>query len=336
MESYVNGTTRQLSESDGRRLGADITEAEVRAAIGGLERHKSPGPDQLPNDFYLDNIDVLAAPLAQLYQRCWDTGEYPDGHREATIFAVPKGQTSDDPMRYRPLAMLNTDYKILAKVLATRLRSVVRTLVHDDQHAFVPGRTIHEAIDVLMLDFAKAYDSIERDYMTAVLREMRLPERLLQFVQQTHQDTTVRFLVNGGLSRAVPVTRGIRQGCPLAPMLFILGLEPLIHRVTTHPDLDGIQLEVLNERKTVSLVAYADDTTIYLERASQLGNVRHLLDDFAVHSGLQINVTKSLVVPLIREWTATAIDTDFTVLDNATSVRYLGVQVRHGIDADAT
>ena len=276
------------------------------------ERQSETGPDQLPNDFYLDNIDLLVAP--------WVTGEYPDGHREATIFAVPKGQTSDDPIRYQPMAMLNSDYKILAKVLATRLRSVVHRLVHNDQHAFVPERTIHEAIDVftacssvghnqtdgydppaaLILDVAKAYDSMERDFISAVLREMRLPERLLQFIQQTHQDTTARFLVNNGeLFRAVPVTRGHSPRVPSGTNVVLLGLEPLIHRVTTHPELD--ELQVLDEHKMVSLVAYTENTTVYLASSSELGEVRLLLYEFAVHSGLQINVTKSLVVPLIRD-----------------------------------
>ena len=353
---YVGGRTRQVSETERLLLDADISETEVLAAIHAMERHKSPGPDQIPNDFYLDHATDLAGPLAQLFQRCWDTGRYPAGHREATIFAVAKKGPSPDPLQYRPLAMLNADYKILARVVAFRLRRVIRSLVHVDQHAFVPGRTIHEAIDVLaacwaspppgadpadppvalMLDFAKAYDSIERDYLLQVLREMRLPARFLRFVDATHTDTTASFLVNGGFSRAIPVTRGIRQGCPLAPMLFILGLEPLIATIVSTGDLDGYHLQAAGESKDVQVVAYADDTTLYLVRSSLLPMVRRLLDDFAECSGLSINVEKSTVLPLLEHWTDVPDGAGFAVLQHGQTTRYLGVFVGQGIATDAT
>ena len=356
LTTYVAGTTACLDDEAQRMLDEDITENEVRAAIATLERQKSPGPDQLPNDFYLDNVDSLAGPLAALYQQSWATGAYPSGHREATIFAVAKGAASSDPLQYCPLAMLNTDYKILAKVIATRLRQVVRQLVHADQHAFVPGRAIHEAIDILeaccvscqqqpteddppvalMLDFAKAYDTIERDYLLEVLREMHLPPRFIQFVRATHTDTLVKFLVNGSLSRAIGVTRGIRQGCPLAPMLFILGLEPLIHRVLRHPRLNGISLRALGEVKDVRLVAYADDTTVYLLHASQLAEVRVLLDGFAACAGLAINLSKSLVVPLGTLGGTPVLTTDFPVLAEGATTRYLGIRVGQGIATTET
>ena len=119
--AYIAGTTRRLGTTDRARLEEDITPDEVRAGIRSMARHKAPGPDQLSNDFYLDYVQVLADPLARLFQRCWERGEYPGGHRQATIFAVAKGATTPDPLQYRPLAMLYSDYKILAKILASRL-----------------------------------------------------------------------------------------------------------------------------------------------------------------------------------------------------------------------
>ena len=355
VRDYVQGATKRLTAQEGSDLDADITEDEVRQAMASLDRYKSPGPDQLPNDFYLDYAEQLVGPLTRLFQECWRLGRYPDGHREATIFAVAKAGPSDDPLKYRPLAMLNTDYKLFAKVLANRLRRVVRHLLHPDQHAFVPGRTIHEAIDVLaacwlqhadtgdptdpaavvMLDFAKAYDSLERDYLYAVLDNMGLPPRFTQFVRDTHTGTTVKFLVNGGLSRCVTVTRGIRQGCPLAPMLFVLGLEPLIAAVERDPEVHGLRLRALDHDKEVTIVAYADDTTVYVAHASQLERVRRLLDDFAQVSGLSINVHKSIAIPFGRsddaEWT-----TQFAVPADGDVTRYLGVQVGRGVDGTAT
>ncbi|KAE8894268.1 hypothetical protein PF005_g3023 [Phytophthora fragariae] len=137
----------------------------------------------------------------------------------------------------------------MTRILAWRVRRYIADLVHSTQFGFVPGRTIHEAIDlleaakeqcrgggltqaqVLLLDFAKAYDSLDRDFLMAVLKAKGFPPKFCRMIRVMHSGTSVQFMANGALSEKVAVTSGIRQGCPLAPLLFILAVDLLYDEV---------------------------------------------------------------------------------------------------------
>ncbi|OWZ22452.1 hypothetical protein PHMEG_0002848 [Phytophthora megakarya] len=207
----------------------------------------------------------------------------------ADIFCLKKAGDGADPLNYRPLALLNTDYKILTKVLTTQLRSSLARRVSKFQNGFVPGREIHATLDYLsaaqrmtisspearnslaiLLDFAKAYDSLNRNFLYATLRRHGYPNHFVQVIKKLHTGTTVRFLANGTRSRKVPVSRGIRQGCPLAPLLFILAIEPLYQKLHSGTVHCGITLKTKSSRTELRVAGYADDTAVYLRDKDEL------------------------------------------------------------------
>lgn len=153
----------------------------------------------------------------------------------------------------------------------------------------------------LLLDFAKAYDSLDFKFLYAILRRHDYPDHFVQVIEKLHTGTSVRFVANGTRSHRLKVTRGIRQGCPLAPLLFILALEPLYQHLERGRVHRGMPLE--NEQTTMALhvAGYADDPAIYLRGPEEIDAVIHVVADFGKASGLQLNRGKTVAIALHPE-----------------------------------
>jgi hypothetical protein len=229
IEAYISGMRADWQQGDLSDVDEAITEEEVVAAIRRCKPGKAVGPDDLGNEWYRDHSDALVPILTTLFNECMDTGTTPESFLEAYIFSINKGGDSANPLNYRPIALLNTDYKLFTRILAWRVRMHISALVHATQFGFVPGRTIHEAIDlfeaakaacragealteaqVLLFDFAKAYDSLDRDFLIAVLEAKGFPPRFCRLIRAIHGGTTVQFMVNGAISERKIVTSGIK------------------------------------------------------------------------------------------------------------------------------
>ncbi|KAF1320195.1 Dmx protein 1, partial [Globisporangium splendens] len=138
----------------------------------------------------------------------------------------------------------------------------------------------------------------------------------------------IEFIVNGFLSRKYNVTSGIRQGCPLAPLLFILALEVLYRKIEESDEIHGVELQAAGCATEVRLGGYADDTTIYLSDPKDINAVFAILDKYGAASGLRVNRHKSAVLPLNKEFSSTEESvSDIHVLQREEHCRYLGIQV---------
>ncbi|KAF1322650.1 Abc transporter g family member 31, partial [Globisporangium splendens] len=306
-----------------------IDSSEIKQAVKKCKRGKAHGPDELGNDWYRDHCDEITGLFERLFSLWIPECVLPSSFSEAHIHCIKKSVSAASPLDYRPIALLNSDCKIFTRIFATRLRTVLPWLIHHMQAGFVPGRAIPTTIDVLLaaqqratsdpamsraiallLDFAKAYDSIDRSFLAQALQHLGFPLKFVHLVKVLHSQTTYKFIVNGFLSREYNVTSGIRQGCPLAPLLFILALEAA-----------GCATEV-------RLGGYADDTTIYLSDPKDISAVFAILDKYGAASGLRVNRHKSAVLPLNKEFSSTEESvSDIHVLQREELCRYLGIQV---------
>ncbi|KAG2804595.1 hypothetical protein PC118_g5662 [Phytophthora cactorum] len=242
-DAFIQKYMERWQKTDVTELDDEITEDEVAAAIAKCKLGKSCGPDNLGNEWYKDYHSLLTPLLTRLYNACMQQGKMPETFSEAYIFSISKGGNTANALNYRPIALLNTGYKILTRILAWRVHKYIRKLVHATQFGL---RMIHDAINileaakkaahnnetlsnaqVLLLDFAKAYDSLDRAYLFKILRAKGFPPLFIRAIQAMHQHTSVKFMANGTLSDSMSVISGIRQGCPLALLLFIIAVGPL-------------------------------------------------------------------------------------------------------------
>ncbi|OWZ05533.1 Reverse transcriptase precursor [Phytophthora megakarya] len=285
-------------------MDAIITEDEVQAAIKRCKRGKAAGPDRLGNDWYKDHSEQLLPILTALFSKWMDAGIFPRSFLQGHIFSIKKKGDPTDPLNYRPIALLNSDYKALTKILTKRVRTRIGSLVHGTQFGFVPGRGIHTAIklfeaakkvgnsseqyanaQVLLMDFAKAYDTLDRQFLLAVLKAKGFPPKFIQMVDATHSDTSAIFLANGYPSEPISVTRGIRQGCPLAPLLFILAVDLLYDELDFTTGECGLDLVGLQGSFRLHVAGYADDTAIYIREKPCKAESTQLSGDFRKFRG---------------------------------------------------
>ena len=181
---------------------------------------------------------------------------------------------------------------------------------------------------IVLLDFRKAYDTVDRDFMVEALRLFGFDKNFLALMQRLHTNTTAWFSVNGELSSVRPVRSGIRQGCPLAPLLFLVVVEILAVAIQTSPNLQGLILPGVHT-KTHIFSGFVDDSTLFLHKACQLRPALDIIMQFGRLSGLQVQPAKSQIIFLntaIHQLTYQ----DIAVVTPSTTTRYLGYQVGTG------
>ena len=205
---------------------------------------------------------------------------------------------------WRPISLLNTDYKIATKCIAKRLENVLPLLIGSNQTGYIKGRFIGENIRLIsdiiaqhendqgmifFLDFEKAFDSLEWDYLFRVLEEMNFGPSFRNWVHTFYHNISSCIVNNGHASEFIPLKRGVRQGCPLSGMLFILAVEPLAIQIRTSKSIKGLK----NGNKESKVSLYADDTTTFIHDDSSAVALFALLDRFSTLSGLRINKSKT-------------------------------------------
>lgn len=210
------------------------------------------------------------------------------------------------------MSLIGSLYKILAKVLANRLKMVIGKLIGDTQSAFIKGRFILDGVVVLneavedakkikaerlffKVDFKKAFDSISWEYLLDVKKKMNFPDRWVKWIKECITTARVNVLVNGSPSGEFELEKGIRQGDPLSPFLFLItaeGLSLLTMRAIDRGLLKAV--EISRNKIQLSHVQYADDTTFIIEGEKENARkLRWLLNNFELASGLSVNFDKS-------------------------------------------
>ncbi|CAI7873075.1 unnamed protein product [Closterium sp. NIES-54] len=262
---------------------------EVKQALKELANDKSPGWDGLPKELFQQHWELLREPMMKMIGEFTATGKLPDAANEAVTILLYKKGAETDIKNYRPITLISGVYKLLAKVVATRMKAVLGQVISKEQHGFLPGRRLTDAVSMvadmieagrnensdwylLLIDFEKAYDSVRRGFMMDTVAKLGFPPRFVRWIEALHRDVHTRLCVNGWVGEQIEMRKGVRQGCPLVPYLFLCAVEPL-SRLAEERKL-GIG-EGNCDR--LSYVGYADDTTLLLEGEQQLKDAGVLL-----------------------------------------------------------
>ena len=303
---------------------AQVSVAEVRKAIKNSKPGTSPGPDGIPGEVWRWCKDQLAPLLSQLFTAMGQTGQAPAGFNRGAVTAIYKGKGDRaDLSNYRPITLLNSDYRLLAKILATRWGPTLGAAIGREQTAFLPGRLIGENVMFMQLlpaalraqrgtpdqpnrgavgflDFKKAYDTVDRDFLFAVMRAAGASDGMCAWAQLLLQDTKAVAVVNGHVSQPHDWEAGVRQGCPLAPAMYLFVAWALSIWLQTRPQTDKLGLMLAGRR--IACVQYADDTAPLLSgwSTSHVQALLDAMDTFGNASGQRLNLGKCALLLLGR------------------------------------
>ena len=308
-----NNNIPKLNEDLQSKCEGPITKEECEKIIKLLPNFKSPGTDGLPAEFYKIFWTEISDILLECINFSYNKKELSISQKQGIITLLPK---SDRDTRYlknwRPISLLNTDYKIITKCLAERLKNVLPFLIHSDQTGFLKNRYIGSNIRLLIdliehtnetnqpglifsIDFEKAFDTVSWDYLEKCLRYFNFGESFINWIKTIQKDAKSCVINNGWASEMFTLSRGVRQGCPLSPYLFLICSEILGIGVRNSKNIKGIQIQ----NDPIKLIQFADDTQILLDGSqNSLQETISLLADFEGISGLKINYEKSEIVKL--------------------------------------
>jgi hypothetical protein len=340
----------KVQSSDYRTMNQPITPQEVTAAIRSIGSGKSPGPDGLSSEFYKTFAHDLAEPLAKLYQKFIETGEIPSSISNAYIHLLYKKGDPQDIGNWRPISLLNVDYKILAKIISDRMRKCLPKIIHSDQKGFVPSRRLEDAVIkattlieychlqdkpkyMLLLDQEKAFDRVSREYMHQVLKEFNFPPLIVNAVLAMYSKTTANISINGQMSKTIDLKSGVRQGCPLSPTLFALCIEPLGNLIREDSDYTGINIPNVGQFK---ISKYADDTIFFIDCQKDLDIILRHLKAYENATAAKANVAKTEILPIgpNTHSVENPLSTNITILDYNTEVKFLGVLIGNKVNTE--
>ncbi|GLJ49275.1 hypothetical protein SUGI_1041170 [Cryptomeria japonica] len=303
---------KKITDHDAVILSAEITLGEIEKAILSLQKDKAPGPDGLPAEFYKTNIGWICHELLKVYSDALERGSLGRNINRGIIKLIPKEGDKALIKNWRPITLLNVSYKILAKILALRLQDILPKIISSTQTGFIKGRYILENVitsweamnwaklsqqncAMLLLDFEKAYDRVEWNFISMTLEAFGFPTRFCNLVKMMMNDVFAQIDINGSWSDAFPLERSIRQGCPLAPALFVISSEAFHYILRDHsmsPAVRGIRLPNNEELITSQ---FADDTTVFFKaRDSNFEALQCKLKTFCSISGAKISYSKSV------------------------------------------
>lgn len=375
IDTALSNITARLSDNEAESVGANIERDECELALRFSKSGSAPGLDGIPyevwktlNERYKEDrrhngresMDIMML----LHSAFRDVQEY--GVCAAAPFAEgwmapiykEKGERTKIA-NYRPITLLNTDYKLLTKILSIRLASVAPGIIHESQAGFVPGRRLRnhtqlaklimnwaEAREVngaiIALDQEKAYDKVAHDYLWKVLEKFGIPERFIATVKTLYARAETRVMINRVSSNTYQVYRGVRQGDPLSCLLFDLAIEPLSAMIRNSP-LKGIK--ILRTAEALKAILFADDTTVYLAEEDDFGVLQEILDTWCSAAKARFNISKTEIIPIgakahrermIEEYNSPEgwnnYPVDVRIAHDGTPVRILGAFLGNGID----
>ncbi|WZZ11232.1 hypothetical protein YC2023_097153 [Brassica napus] len=334
----------KCSEDQVVKFQAGFTSEDIRHAFFSLPKNKMGGPDGFTAEFYIAAWSVVGPEVTEAVLEFFQSGRLLKQWNAATLVLIPKKPNASLTTDFRPISCLNTVYKVISKLLASRLKDILPLMVSKSQSAFLPGRLLAENVilatdlvngyntqaisprGMLKVDLRKAFDSVRWDFIIASLRVLAIPEGFISLISECISTASFSVSVNGSSSGYFKSTKGIRQGDPLSPYLFVLAMESLSRLLTSRYADGNINYHPRTEQLQISHLMFADDVMIFFDGSSNsLHGITECLDDFASWSGLHMNTSKTeLFTAGLDPMESTAI-TGYGFPAGSFPIRYLGL-----------
>ena len=342
-DELLTSIDKKLNEDDCALLENKITENELKKCVNQMSEGKSPGEDGITTSFYKRFWNSIGEEFTELVNFIHESQSLCTSQKMGLITLLYKQGEREDISNWRPITLLNTDYKIIAKCLAERLKTVLPKLIDEDQKGFVQGRSIESGVRliqdtiiyteekneggaVIFLDQKKAFDRVEPAWVKKVLSKFGFGANFRKWMDILYGDIKSSILTNGFMSRSFKITRSVRQGCPIAPYIYVLQAEPFAEAIRKDNNIKGI---LLPKNKEVKLNMWADDAQTFLSTHNSFFHFFNKLQLYENSSGSRVNYVKTKGV-LLGTWRTKPPPTNkISWVDN---VKALGIYHGYNID----
>jgi hypothetical protein len=305
-----------ISADDLLHLCSIPLESEVFQALSSLGSSKAPGPDGFTALFYKKYWPHVSKDILACVSHFFQNHQLLHELNHTFITLVPKKSGSHSVHHFRPISLCNISYKIISKILANRLKKVLPKIISPLQSAFVPNRNIqdnsilaHELIHTfknkkgkkglmfLKMDMEKAFDQMEWKFLLAIMKKLGFNDTWLGWIEACISSTSFSILINGSPYGMISPARGLRQGDPLSPFLFILGSEVLSRLLSYEASLGHINgIKIARHNPAINHLLFADDLLIFGQATnSEALSIKSCLAKYCHWSGQTINPHKSSI-----------------------------------------
>ena len=296
LEAVLEHISPRVTEQMNTQLIKEVTESEIYQAISKMNPDKSPGPDGLNAGFYKYHWDTIKSGVVNFVKHFFSTNSLDPEINHTYICLIPKIEAPIQVKDFRPISLCNIAYKIISKVLAERLKPWLHYLISDHQSALIQGRLIthnviitHELLHSLRtkkiktsfmavkLDITKAFDKVDWTSLKAILKRIGFADQWCNWVMKCVTTVSYSALINGEPSEKIYPQRGIRQGDPLSPYLYLICTEGLSSMLSHAMNTNLIHVfKARRNGPSISHMFFADDSLLFCK--AEETECRHLLN----------------------------------------------------------
>jgi len=315
-DSILETVPVRVTEAMNDDLGREYSTDEILEALKSMGPTKSPGPDGFNACFFQKYWPIVGTDVTELVRTILVRGHIPSHLNHTHVVLIPKVRHPKRITEFRPISLCNVLYKLATKVISNRLKKLLPELISQTQSAFTPGRLITNNILIgyevfhsmhtkssrhgtmaIKVDMAKAYDRVEWSFLRQVMLRMGFRRSWVDMVMACVTSVSFSFVINGTPQGLVSPTRGLRQGDPISPYLFIMvteGLIGLLRQAEERALLHGHR--VCRSAPPISHLLFADDSIFFCK--ATMGEARVILgvlQEYEEASGQTVNLDKSNV-----------------------------------------
>ena len=305
LDLMLSKINKKVSPQAKQTCDAQLSLEDLTKSVKSMQSGKSPGIDGLTADFYKAFWDILGKDLLDTMAFCMDRGEMTPTQRHAVITCLYKKGDKQQISNWRPVSLLNVDYKIFTKAIANKIATSLDDVISPSQTASVPGRTMLTTVStvrdliqyahdenlpaaLLSIDQQKAFDRVNWTFMFKTLRAFGYGEPLINTIKTIYNNITSSVKVNGYISDSFQLLRGVRQGCPLSMLLYCLLAEVFANYLQLSQQIKGIKID----KWEIKMVQFADDTNLFLVGLASIEQVGRELLLFERATGARVNIQK--------------------------------------------
>jgi len=303
-----------ISSQENSSLTAPVTMMELKKALESMNPDSAPGPDGFTARFFSYCWAIIKYDLLKMIRFSQETNKLGGSTNSSFLALIPKEKGAASFNRFRPISLCNTGYKLVTKIIASRIKNILPKIIPENQGGFIKGRKIldniilvQEAIHsscskkekgmVIKLDLANAFDRVRYDFLFTVMTKFGFSTTFINWIKGCICGPWIAPLVNGRPTNFFQASRGLRQGCPLSPLLYAIQASVLSFQLNFCHDLYSLRgLEMAKNVREINHAQFADDTLLL--GGANIHTAAHFkseLDLYKEISGSKINFHKSKI-----------------------------------------